>query len=194
MREEKINSTPIVERGRCRIKCAKATLVDLPHVYRFFVELENDLEARKFYRYLPCRTPEQRIRALLFLFLRLFTNILLFTNRRYVLFIALLKKRVIGVCHIDIKLKEKKGSYGIAILKGFRGRGLGYRLSILAISHAKRLGVKKLTLTVDVDNVRGIKLYRKLGFKTTKLIKRGDYRYLTGVRVDIYTMELHLNC
>jgi len=64
----------------------------------------------------------------------------------------------------------------------------------LAISHAKRLGVKKLTLTVDVDNVRGIKLYRKLGFKTTKLIKRGDYRYLTGVRVDIYTMELHLNC
>ena len=173
---------------------ARARLVDLPRIYRFFVELENDLEARKFYRYLPCRTPEQRIHTVLFLFLRLFINILLFANRRYVLSIALLKKRVIGVCHIDINLKEKRGSYGIAILKGFRGMGIGYKLSISAISHAKRLGVKKLTLTVDVDNMRGIKLYRKLGFKITKLIKRGDYRYLTGVRVDIYTMELYLNC
>lgn len=172
----------------------RASFRDLRSIYNFFITLENDKSARKFYRYLPCNTFKERIKTLFFLLKRvMFNEILrLISNKYFIAFIAITNKKVIGINHIDVNFKKNDGEYGIAILREYRGLGLGYMLSILSINYAKLLKVKKIYLTVDTDNIAGLSLYRKLGFKIAKKITKGDYRYVTKEYVDYFVMELNL--
>jgi len=104
--------------------------------------------------------------------------------------LGLIDDKVIGVCHIETNLIKGEGTYGIAILRDYRGRRIGYKLSSYAIMYAKKLGVNRIILTVDSDNITALKLYKKLGFRVIDYIERGDYRYTTKEFVDFYKMEL----
>lgn len=53
---------------------------------------------------------------------------------------------------------------GIAILREFRGLGLGRAMLEAGIDWAKSVGVRKLKLGVFATNDRALALYRKLGF------------------------------
>jgi RimJ/RimL family protein N-acetyltransferase len=53
---------------------------------------------------------------------------------------------------------------GVALLPGFRGRGIGEALMREGIEWARSVGVRKLTLGVFATNERAVALYRRLGF------------------------------
>ena len=56
------------------------------------------------------------------------------------------------------------GSLGIAVAADARGRGIGRRLMVEAISWSKQAGVEKLVLSVYPHNDAAIALYRSFGF------------------------------
>jgi len=102
-------------------------------------------------------------------------------------------KRVIGICHVSVSrdkgIGELIGHYGIVITREYRGMGLGKILSLVTFNIAKKLGVKLVRLHIDVDNIRAINLYTRLGFKIKKRVHKGDYRYTTREYIDYYIME-----
>lgn len=83
-----------------------------------------------------------------------------------------------------------RGSLGMGIISGYRGRGLGTQLLKAALEHAKKIGLEKVELTVYTDNAGAIALYRKLGFEDEGLIKH--YRKLDGRYFDCLAMGLCL--
>src|SRR5258708_16214683 len=56
------------------------------------------------------------------------------------------------------------GEIGMAILREWRGRGVGSALMEAAIEWARERGLHKLSLGVFAHNAAGIALYRKFGF------------------------------
>lgn len=54
---------------------------------------------------------------------------------------------------------------GIGVRSEHRGRGVGERLMRALIRLAVRSGFPALSLSVDVENVRAVRLYEALGFK-----------------------------
>ncbi|MBS7616409.1 GNAT family N-acetyltransferase [Candidatus Bathyarchaeota archaeon] len=72
------------------------------------------------------------------------------------------------------------GVIGIAIKKGFRGVGIGTEMMKALEEHARKVGLKVLTLSVFASNQTAMNLYRKMGFVETgripkKFFKDGDY-------------------
>lgn len=58
----------------------------------------------------------------------------------------------------------------IAVLPEYEGRGLGRKLLQRAEDKAREAALPKLTLTVDSDNARAIRLYTRAGFNITSTI------------------------
>jgi ribosomal protein S18 acetylase RimI-like enzyme len=56
------------------------------------------------------------------------------------------------------------GALGIALMPGYRGRGLGERLIREAIAASWAWGMTRISLHVFTDNDRAYGLYRKIGF------------------------------
>lgn len=54
--------------------------------------------------------------------------------------------------------------FGYMIKKGFRGRGLGVIIHNLIFEEAKKHGIRKLNVTIKVDNEPSLNLCRKTGF------------------------------
>jgi ribosomal protein S18 acetylase RimI-like enzyme len=59
---------------------------------------------------------------------------------------------------------EEIPELGIAVGKGFRGKGVGRDLMTKIINHAEESGVKGISLSVAPENF-ALQLYEKLGFK-----------------------------
>ena len=57
------------------------------------------------------------------------------------------------------------GRFGIAVLKGYRGRGLGRLLTCMALERAERLGMTLVTLEAYASNNAALRLYKSMGFK-----------------------------
>jgi perosamine synthetase len=74
----------------------------------------------------------------------------------------------IGYAHIDF---EDKYWIGIYLEKDYRNKGIGKLILSYLISYSKYKNLKKLHLTVDVDNNSAVKIYSKLGFRE---INRSD--------------------
>ncbi|MEM3852568.1 MAG: GNAT family N-acetyltransferase [Methanomassiliicoccales archaeon] len=92
--------------------------------------------------------------------------------------------RAVGLCDIQMERKNSEishvGVLGIAILKDYRGKGLGRALMTSALEEGKKL-FDIIRLGVFVDNHAAISLYRKLGFveygRLPAALKRnGKYR------------------
>lgn len=54
---------------------------------------------------------------------------------------------------------------GMALLKPYRGKGVGTALLTKLMDELKARGISKLSLSVDPDNCAAVKLYRRFGFK-----------------------------
>jgi RimJ/RimL family protein N-acetyltransferase len=65
------------------------------------------------------------------------------------------------------------GEFGVSVLKEYWGSGIGEELIKYLINWSRRSEIiRKINLKVRPDNVRGIHLYKKLGFTEEGLIKR----------------------
>lgn len=66
---------------------------------------------------------------------------------------------------LDIDFKNKKAEYYIVIgEKKYKEKNLAYESSILLIQRAKKIGLTKLYLYTEIDNIPAQKLFEKVGF------------------------------
>jgi ribosomal protein S18 acetylase RimI-like enzyme len=90
----------------------------------------------------------------------------------FVVFAALDGKFVgIATCFINFstfKAKPYFNVHDIAVLKEFRGKGIGRKLLEYVIEKARGHGYCKVTLEVRDDNLNAKELYKSLGFKDTE--------------------------
>jgi ribosomal protein S18 acetylase RimI-like enzyme len=81
----------------------------------------------------------------------------------------------------ELKRFRHKVEFGVGVLKGFWGFGIGRNLLQESISWADENGIKKMTLNVMESNKNAKALYEKLGFevegilKDDKLLSDGKY-------------------
>ena len=65
-----------------------------------------------------------------------------------------------GYGYVDDQTPE----LGIAVVEAVRGQGLGRHLMKAIMDQAKKEGYKKISLSVDPDNIGAVELYRGIGF------------------------------
>ena len=81
------------------------------------------------------------------------------------IFMAVDKDRIVGTCAIIIKNKKTVELAKLAVLKNIRGRGVGRKLTIESVKHAKGMGAKTIILVSNKKLSTAIRLYESLGFK-----------------------------
>jgi RimJ/RimL family protein N-acetyltransferase len=105
-------------------------------------------------------------------------------------FLAEVDGEPIGSIHVE-RSRHGFGEIGMAVLKEWRGRGVGSALLAAAIEWARAEGLHKLSLTVFPHNEPAIALYRKFGFvEEGRLVKQ--YRRQSGQLWDAIEMGLLL--
>jgi RimJ/RimL family protein N-acetyltransferase len=80
---------------------------------------------------------------------------------------------------------------GMALLHGWRGRGLGTQLLAEGIAWSRASGAHKLALEVWPHNAVGLALYHRMGFVEEGLLRR-HYRRRSGELWDAVVMGLLL--
>jgi len=103
--------------------------------------------------------------------------------------VALLDGRIVGSAGI-LQHKGRRrhvGDVGVAVHDDFHGRGIGSILMAALTDTADNwLDLKRLELTVYVDNVPAIRLYQKFGFEMEGTRRKDVFR--EGQYVDSYAM------
>jgi GNAT superfamily N-acetyltransferase len=80
-------------------------------------------------------------------------------------FLAWRERKVIGHVVILPDFQKSNAEYLIFVDKGNRSLGVGSELTCTAIEEAKNLGLKAVWLTVNAYNFKGVRLYKKFGFR-----------------------------
>jgi RimJ/RimL family protein N-acetyltransferase len=97
---------------------------------------------------------------------------------------------LVGSIHIDAS-RFGFGEIGMAVVREWRGRGVGSALLAAAADWARERGLHKLSLSVFVHNDAAIGLYRKVGFvEEGRRVKH--YRRASGELWDSLEMGLLL--
>jgi RimJ/RimL family protein N-acetyltransferase len=78
---------------------------------------------------------------------------------------AIIEGKVVGHAALLPNMETNDGEYVIFVGGPHRKRGLATVLTKMAIQRAKALGLGCIWLTVESDNFKAIKLYRKMGFQ-----------------------------
>jgi RimJ/RimL family protein N-acetyltransferase len=106
-------------------------------------------------------------------------------------FVAEVDGRVVG--NIGLELAPYGvAEFGMALLDGFRGQGIGARLVAAGVEWARSAGAHKMSLQVWPHNERAIALYRKMGFVDEGLLRQ-HYRRQNGELWDAVVMGLLLD-
>lgn len=74
---------------------------------------------------------------------------------------------IIGSLGLDGGAKRRNkhlATFGVVVLKEWRGKGVGLALMKAMIKGAKKGGIEKIKLSVNANNRTAISLYSKLGF------------------------------
>ena len=77
--------------------------------------------------------------------------------------VAEVDRRAIG--QLDLWVTHGRAELGMAILDGYRGRGIGSALMERAVAWARERGLAKVSLEVWPHNTAAIGLYEKFGFR-----------------------------
>jgi len=160
--------------------CVRAiTEADIPAYYELSLKLDEETPFRLYEAGERPHDPD--------LFFRETTDFL--KNPRSNIFLAEKDERLVGylqatgrtarrICHVV--------SINIAILQAYTGQGLGGKLFGATEEWARQSGIKRLDLSVMVNNIPAQKLYQKLGF-VREGIKRGSM-FVNGEYIDEYYM------
>lgn len=109
------------------------------------------------------------------------------------MFLCEIDKEIIGICNIKginkNRIKHRAG-LGITVLKKYWGNKIGEKLINHVLNYCKSNSIKKIELTVRVDNERALKLYKKFGFEIEGEIK--NFIYLNENYYNCYFMGLLL--
>ena len=115
-------------------------------------------------------------------------------EKNWPVFYAIEGDKVVGWADISPSENPRlshRGFLGMGLLQSHRGRGIGTKLLNASLSHARKIGLEKVELTVYTTNTSAIALYEKLGFQKIGFIK--SYRKLNGQTFDCVEMERFLN-
>jgi RimJ/RimL family protein N-acetyltransferase len=96
----------------------------------------------------------------------------------------------VGSIHVEVS-RFGFGEIGMAVARGWRGRGVGSALLAAAIDRARDQGMHKLVLGVFPHNAAAIALYRKHGF-VDEGYRHKQYRRSNGELWDSLEMGLLL--
>ena len=109
------------------------------------------------------------------------------------IFLFEIENKIVGMCSIEginkIRIKHRV-DLAITVLKNYWGNKIGEKLIDYAIDYCKSNCIKKIELTVRIDNKRALKLYKKFGFEIEGEIK--NFIYLNGNYYNCYCMGLLL--
>jgi RimJ/RimL family protein N-acetyltransferase len=85
---------------------------------------------------------------------------------------------MIGFCFLKIKqyslVNDFTAELGLMVVENNQKQGLGSSLISCILELAAKMKIGKIQLKVLAKNNKAIHLYRKFGFKTTRLIKNGE--------------------
>lgn len=105
-------------------------------------------------------------------------------------YVALLDGVVVGNIGFEVCTNQRRrhvASFGMGVKDNVLGKGVGSKLLSTVIDLSDNwLNLKRLELTVYVDNERAIKLYKKYGFKIEG--KSEAYAFRNGEYVSAYHM------
>ena len=109
------------------------------------------------------------------------------------IFLFEIENKIVGMCSIEginkIRIKHRV-DLAITVLKNYWGNKIGEKLIDYAIEYCKSNCIKKIELTVRIDNERALKLYKKFGFEIEGEVK--NFIYLNGNYYNCYFMGLLL--
>jgi len=77
---------------------------------------------------------------------------------------------------------------GFTIKNGFQGRGIGAKIISEIKEHCEKENKIRIELTVDVDNMRAINLYKKMGFEIEGRLRKNYRLSRTNQFYDEYLM------
>jgi putative acetyltransferase len=99
-------------------------------------------------------------------------------------------ERVVGFAHVDIE--RGRSHLGMALLAGYRGRGLGRKLLNGCVDWSRRAGAHKVDLEVWPHNAAARRLYEGAGF-VVEGNRRRHWRRKSGELWDSIEMGLVLD-
>jgi L-phenylalanine/L-methionine N-acetyltransferase len=103
--------------------------------------------------------------------------------------VAVLEGRIVGSAGIQQHKGRRRhvGEVGMSVHDDFQRRGIGSALTAALVDVADNwLDLKRLELTVYVDNEPAIRLYQKFGFEVEGTCR--DYAFRGGQYVDSFSM------
>jgi ribosomal protein S18 acetylase RimI-like enzyme len=106
-------------------------------------------------------------------------------------FVAVADGKVVGWCDVAVRPRSTlrhSGVLGMGVIRGHRGKGIGRALMQATLSAAKASGMRRIELTVRVDNEPAKRLYESFGFVTEGLCKR--HMCIDGQFIDSWLMAL----
>ncbi len=175
--------------GRTRIVLRPLKRSDLPAVMRFANTLVAERQVNKDLGIVALDRRATRAREERFL-----SKVLAGVRKGEVVSVAAFDgKTLAGNC--DVYRREPydvrhTGVLGIAIVEGYRGKGLGEAMIRAALAEAKRLGITLVELEVFANNERAFHLYEKVGFRLVGRVPRKISRF--GRRIDELKMYADL--
>ena len=93
----------------------------------------------------------------------------------------------LGFMNNQLKRYKHKGQFGISIKKEFWGNGIGSKLIETLLVWADSVGIGKISLEVDSNNLRAISLYKNFNFKEEGILEKDKYLG-NGVYIDSIVM------
>jgi len=106
-------------------------------------------------------------------------------------FVAVADGKVVGWCDVAVRPRSTQrhcGVLGMGVIREHRGNGVGRALMQATLTAAKASGMRRIELTVRVDNEPAKRLYESFGFVTEGLCKR--HMCIDGQFVDSWLMAL----
>lgn len=83
-----------------------------------------------------------------------------------------------------------RGILGMGVMRSYRGQGLGEQLLSRCLEQALRVGLEKVELVVNAENLAAIGLYKKMGFSQMGFVRH--FRKLGDQYFDAIEMEKFL--